>query len=669
MSVCFSIENNCEYDVIKNVITKDFEFELTEDDKADFDIIWHNTGMHISQVKKLKSYQKYNHFPGMYQLAKKTNMGRNLMKMLKLHPDEYKFFPKTWIMPNDFGEFWKHYKNHEGQTYIVKPDMMSQGKGIYLTQNKDDINHRSNVVIQEYLDEPFLVDNLKFDIRLYVYVTSVDPLRVYLYDDGLVRFATEEYHKPTDENINNTYIHLTNYAINKKNENFVFSETDSDKGHKRSLKSFWKSLKETGIEVEVIQDEIKDIIVKTFLSVQPQLAHEYKSCMVDDVDGSSCFEILGFDIMLDEALDPYLIEINHAPAFATDSKLDLNLKTDLLRDSFRMLNMSVKRKIKYKKERNKIFQNRMVTGRKEYISQDDKDIQRKLHNITKHNFEMENKGKYELLYPLVDEKGNIVGDWNNDYWYAPKSKEIQQTVGKQESEDSTSDGSKNGSENIQTQVNSIKPEEPKTEQEKLADKYLGFINDASEQWEDFTNGFRLRNRQLHAEDDDPHKQSKDDLLNSRNPNKSKGPFQKTVRVTNKAGFGSSATRIDYPPKRLPNKLETPKRNKPMNISDNSKGRRVLYTKPQRQNGNQVLNSVLSKYISKSIVVTNEKKDQKNTYQEKGAGNPKRQGQWLPVISNPKTLKELKLRSRELQSTNSKVPLSNKNSTPKLPKVL
>ena len=268
---------NCEYDVIKDVITKDFGFELTEDDKADFDIIWHNTGMKAPQIKRLKSHQKYNHFPGTYQLAKKTNLGRNLMKMNKLHPEEYNFFPKTFVLPNDYQDFIKHSKSHDGQTYIVKPDMLSQGKGIFLTKDRDEINPRGNVVVQEYMEKPFLVDNLKFDIRLYVYVTSVDPLRIYLFDDGLVRFATEEYQAPNEENIKNTYIHLTNYSINKNNKNFQFNESDATKGHKRTLSSFWKSLKEQGIETDIIQEEIKDIIIKSFLAVQPQLAHDFKS--------------------------------------------------------------------------------------------------------------------------------------------------------------------------------------------------------------------------------------------------------------------------------------------------------------------------------------------------------------------------------------------------------
>ena len=137
------------------------------------------------------------------------------MKMYKMHPNDYKFFPKTWVLPNDFPDLLRHFKQHEGDTYIVKPAMLSQGKGIFLTKSSDEINPRHNSVVQEYLENPFLVDNLKFDIRLYVFVTSVDPLRVYLFDDGLVRFATEEYQKPTNENMKNTYIHLTNYSVNK----------------------------------------------------------------------------------------------------------------------------------------------------------------------------------------------------------------------------------------------------------------------------------------------------------------------------------------------------------------------------------------------------------------------------------------------------------------------
>ena len=49
--------------------------------------------------------------------------------------------------------------------------------------------------------QPFLIDGFKFDFRVYVLVTSCDPLRVYIYKDGLGRFATVKYHGPTHNNL------------------------------------------------------------------------------------------------------------------------------------------------------------------------------------------------------------------------------------------------------------------------------------------------------------------------------------------------------------------------------------------------------------------------------------------------------------------------------------
>lgn len=76
---------------------------------------------------------------------------------------------------------------------ICKPDQMSQGKGIFLTHEIDSIPLEEQTVVQEYLNQPYLLDGLKFDIRLYVLVLSSDPLKVYLHKEGLVRFATHLY--------------------------------------------------------------------------------------------------------------------------------------------------------------------------------------------------------------------------------------------------------------------------------------------------------------------------------------------------------------------------------------------------------------------------------------------------------------------------------------------
>jgi tubulin polyglutamylase TTLL6/13 len=107
-------------------------------------------------------------------------------------------------------------------------------------------------VVQKYIDHPLLIENYKFDLRIYVLIGSIDPLRIYIYNDGLARFATETYSVAQKGNFKSAYQHLTNYAINKLNPKFKASQSgaDLDGGFKRSLKAVFKSLSESGIDTD-----------------------------------------------------------------------------------------------------------------------------------------------------------------------------------------------------------------------------------------------------------------------------------------------------------------------------------------------------------------------------------------------------------------------------------
>ena len=85
-------------------------------------------------------------------------------------------------------------------------------------------------------------------------------------------------------------------------------------------------------------------MTKTLLSVQKELSHNYHTNQPGDDDGHMCFELLGFDIMLDHALKPILLEVNQAPSFATDSPLDAQVKRSLFESMFAMLGFSIDRK-------------------------------------------------------------------------------------------------------------------------------------------------------------------------------------------------------------------------------------------------------------------------------------------------------------------------------------
>lgn len=110
-----------------------------------------------------------------------------------------------------------------------------------------------------------MIDEYKFDFRVYVLVTNVQPLRIFMFRDGLARLATEKYKSKA---FNNPFIHLTNYAINKDNSNYrADNKADADSGFKRSLNSIFIILKKAGFNVEEIKAKMRDMIVKTLISI------------------------------------------------------------------------------------------------------------------------------------------------------------------------------------------------------------------------------------------------------------------------------------------------------------------------------------------------------------------------------------------------------------------
>lgn len=94
-------------------------------------------------------------------------------------------------------------------------------------------------------------------MRIYVLVISADPLKIYMHEEGLVRFATKPYQpvnlRSDSENMRNMFVHLTNYALNKENRDYRQAESISDNtGHKRSITSLMKHLEADNKDVETL---------------------------------------------------------------------------------------------------------------------------------------------------------------------------------------------------------------------------------------------------------------------------------------------------------------------------------------------------------------------------------------------------------------------------------
>lgn len=109
-------------------------------------------------------------------------------------------------------------ETHPGRWYIYKPTMAARGEDIQLFQNLSQLTDeqlKKFSVIQEYMTDNLLYHNHKFDLRVFILVTSVDPFIVYLYDEGIGRFASSEYVAPNATNYLDKHVHLTNFAVNK----------------------------------------------------------------------------------------------------------------------------------------------------------------------------------------------------------------------------------------------------------------------------------------------------------------------------------------------------------------------------------------------------------------------------------------------------------------------
>ena len=131
-------------------------------------------------------------------------------------------------------------------------------------------------------------------------------------------------------------MHLTNYAINKKNDHFVQNENaeEDDFGYKWSLGAFCQHLLQVGIDLDLLWSRIYDVIIKTILCGENYVVTAMRKSRVHR---TNCFEMLGFDILIDSDLKPWLIEVNLSSSMATESPLDLKIKSNLMCDTFNLI--------------------------------------------------------------------------------------------------------------------------------------------------------------------------------------------------------------------------------------------------------------------------------------------------------------------------------------------
>lgn len=275
--------------------------------KENWDTCWY-TGMPDGDVfEKLEATKSINHIPGNNGLTVKNYLYETLSNAQsrlagKVAQARMDYFPQVYSMPEDYHKLQQCAAQNPGKKWILKPKNLSRGRGIKVVQDIADIPLKPKWMVQAYIDNPHVMNERKYVLRLYVLVTSVEPLRVYLHREGFAKLASEPYNI---KDPHNPFSHLTNPDINATN-------TDSDAPVVFvGLTEYRQWLRDGGHDDVALFAKIHDLVTLTVIAVR-----EHMRKRVAEVDASTrgCYELLGVDCLVDEQLKPWILECNLSPS-------------------------------------------------------------------------------------------------------------------------------------------------------------------------------------------------------------------------------------------------------------------------------------------------------------------------------------------------------------------
>ena len=222
--------------------------------------------------------------------------------------------------------------------WMLKRTNLNRGREMKILSNIDDIvteinsmfdsnkkQKPNNLIIQKYLESPLLYNGRKFDIRIWVlftYLGKDNNYNVYVFKEGHLKACSDEFNINSD----NLFIHLTNYSVQKHNINFSKSEI----GNEISFKMFQDELNRQKSGKNFKKDIFPEIIKIIWITAK---AGKNK---INIMDRKNCFEIFGYDFILDTNYNPFLLEINTNPGLEESSPLIKMLVPRMIDDALRL---------------------------------------------------------------------------------------------------------------------------------------------------------------------------------------------------------------------------------------------------------------------------------------------------------------------------------------------
>jgi len=265
-----------------------------------------------------------NSYSGTKCLTLKATMVRTLRSRCR---DPWSLTPQTFILnarhlgADDREEFCRACRRlPRGSVWILKPSHMNKGVGIEIFDDPNEVlefvdygsaenvtGKATQYAAQRYIERPFLIHGRKFDMRVWVLLTP--GFEIYVNREGVFRTASEPFNM---NDLGDTLSHLTNHCIQETGPNFSRFE----KGNEMWYADFQKYLDttDTGWTLEDdILPQVNHIVVECLLAAKKSLT---PSGTERDGAAVDCFQLFGFDFMMDDAGKVWLIEVNGSPASA-----------------------------------------------------------------------------------------------------------------------------------------------------------------------------------------------------------------------------------------------------------------------------------------------------------------------------------------------------------------
>ncbi|XP_057337898.1 probable tubulin polyglutamylase ttll-15 [Microplitis mediator] len=265
--------------------------------ESNWDLLWaHDYPFRTlaNNLKHLQKHQKVNHIPGCGFITNKV----------ELSTTNIEYLPASFRIPQDKEIFHDYIARNPHKSFVEKSNFH---RGISI-KRVDDINFDDKeVFIQEFIERPYLIDGYKFDIGIYTVITSVDPLRIYVYKgDVLFRFCPHKYYPFDPEDIDkytigDDYLPIWNIpSLRKYYVDMGFSMKDS-------FDAYVKSRDE---DPNSVWNKAYEAIQRVVLKKEKQIADSMKQF---NNNAEHFFELVRFDFIIDEDLNVFLMEANMSP--------------------------------------------------------------------------------------------------------------------------------------------------------------------------------------------------------------------------------------------------------------------------------------------------------------------------------------------------------------------